>query len=122
MDYISVTSTLTRMSRREDTSYMAALDGLLADIRFALRALFHRPGFTAVSIITLALGIGANAAIFSIANAVLLRPLPFREPAQLVRVLAQNVELGITGAGLALGDFDTLRRQSHTLAELAAYN
>jgi putative ABC transport system permease protein len=110
------------MSRREDTSYMAALDGLLADIRFALRALFHRPGFTAVSIITLALGIGANAAIFSIANAVLLRPLPFREPAQLVRVLAQNVELGITGAGLALGDFDTLRRQSHTLAELAAYN
>ena len=67
------------------------MSNVLADVRFALRALAQRPGFTAVALAILAVGIGANAAVFSVAEAVLLRPLPFREPDRLVMVWERNV-------------------------------
>src|SRR2546422_11768882 len=88
-------------------------------MRYGVRSLLKRPGFTAVALIALALGIGANTAIFSLVNAVLLRPLPFAEPDRLVWVWG-NIRTGGTRASVSPLDFLDYRKQNTTFDEFAA--
>src|SRR5216117_3667090 len=90
------------------------------DLRFAFRQLLKNPGFTAVAVLTLALGIGANTAIFSVVNAVLLRPLPYPEPGQLVQLRAGRPGSPSTFIGSAT--FVEVKAQSQSLARIAAYS
>ena len=70
------------------------MNSIFNDIRFAARSLWKRPGFSAIVVLTLALGIGANAAVFSVINAVLLRPLPYRESDRVVTIWQNNSKAG----------------------------
>jgi putative ABC transport system permease protein len=93
----------------------------MQDLRFALRQLLKSPGFTAVAVLTLALGIGANTAIFSFVNAVLLRPLPYQEPDRLVVVYENNVERDWHKNAVAAPVLGEWRQRSQTFEGLAAY-
>jgi len=95
---------------------------LMQDMRYCLRTLRRYPGFAAVAVITLALGIGANTAMFSIVNGVLLRPLPYSHPEQLVSVFSTfSGQEGLESGSTSPPDFRTLRQRNHTLAGLSAY-
>ena len=91
------------------------------DLKFAFRQLLKNPGFTAVAVLTLALGIGASTAIFSVVNAVLLRPLPYSHADQLVTVWATDRETHRYQDSTSYPDFADWREQNHTFACMAAY-
>jgi predicted permease len=97
------------------------MESLIRDLRYALRSLSRRPSFTAIAVITLALGIGANTAIFSVVNAVLLRPLPFPHPEQLVTLWERNPKQGYEQNPPAAGDFVDWRDQNRVFAQMAIY-
>jgi putative ABC transport system permease protein len=99
--------------------FIPSFDTILHDLRFAARALARRPGFTAIAIVTLALGIGANAATFSVVNAVLLRPLPWHEPDRAVMIWSKWTAFDKTW--VATGEVVDYRRRSRTLADVAAW-
>ena len=103
-----------------DTRGVRWLQDAGQDVRFGLRILRKNPGFTIVAVLTLALGIGANTAIFSVVDAVLLRSLPFRDADRLVAICETHANLPELGASAT--DFADWREQAHSLKELAAYN
>src|SRR3989442_3194394 len=90
------------------------------DLKFAFRQLLKNPGFTAVAVLTLALGIGANTAIFSVVNAVLLRPLPYTDPDRLVAVCESNPRLGWHQYVTSMGAYVDWCRQNSIFQQLAA--
>ncbi len=89
------------------------------DLRFALRQLLKNPGFTAVAVLTLALGIGSNTAIFSLVYGVLFRPLPYRDPEQLVRIFQSSPDQ--PRFPMSAGAFQDFRERNTTLSGLALY-
>lgn len=93
---------------------------MLSDLRHALRQLRKSPGYTALAVIALALGIGANTAIFSAINTLFLRPLPYTEPAQLVRVWGAFPERGLEQANLSWPRYTAFRDQQKSFTDLAA--
>ncbi len=97
------------------------MDTLWTDIRYAIRMQLKQPGFTAVAVITLALGIGANTAIFSVVNAVLLRPLPFPDSGRLVLVWATQEADGNKQDVASYPDFEEWKAQSKSFDSLAAF-
>jgi putative ABC transport system permease protein len=95
---------------------------MLHDVRFALRGLAKTPGFTAIAVLTLALCIGANSAIFSVVNAVLLKPYPWPESERLVYVFNSYPNIGLQNAGTSVPDFDDRRKGVSGFADLAIYH
>lgn len=100
----------------------ALAEQLLQDTRYALRMLRRNPGFTAITVITLALGIGVNTAIFSLVDGILLRPLPYEQPDRLVRVVQSQRQLGLDTWNLSQASFTALRDNSHSFEAVGAYS
>jgi predicted permease len=95
---------------------------LIRDLKYALRRLTFTPGFTFATLITLALGIGANTAIFSIINSVLLKPLPFHEPDRLIGVWQTAPGVNIKDLNASIADYVTYREDSSAFADVAIWN
>jgi putative ABC transport system permease protein len=96
------------------------METLWQDIKYGVRTLAKNPGFTAIAVLTLALGIGANTAIFSVVNGVLLRPLPYKDPGHLFMLWARHAESGAVPQQMSYQDFEDIRDQSAHLESAAA--
>jgi len=110
-----------RKEQCRDARRVNVIENLLQDARFAMRMLRKSPAFTATAVLILGLGIGANNAIFSVVNAVLIRPLPFPEPDRIVRVESTIARTGQVG-GVSYPDFLDWRRQNTVFQTLAAFS
>src|SRR5881409_2604457 len=91
-------------------------------LKFAFRQLLKNPGFTTVAVLTLALGIGATTAVFSVVNAVLLRPLPYQDPARLVCIHDGFTQQDTQGWPACMADFLLWRERAWSFSNLAAYS
>ena len=98
------------------------MENLIQDLRYAVRMFIKKPGFAAVVISALALGIGANTAIFSIVNSILLRPLPYRDPSRLVMVWMNNKRMNVDEDIHSYPNYIDYRDQNNVFEQLAAYS
>ena len=108
----------SRIQKQKRALYM---DNLRQDLRFAFRQLWKRPGFSLIALAMLALGIGANTAIFSVVYSVLLKPLPFPEPDRLVRIWESRLEQGWERASVAPGNFWDFQEMNRSFEALGAH-
>ncbi|UCC84540.1 MAG: ABC transporter permease, partial [Gemmatimonadota bacterium] len=106
-----------RATRRGDTM----LEELMRDVRFGLRMMARSPGFTMVALITMAVGIGANTALFSVVNGVLLKPLPYPEAERIVYLMENNLSRGWNSFTIAPFNFRDWQEQNRSLELMAAY-
>src|SRR5262245_61647725 len=97
----------------------AVMRSLFQNVRYAIRGLRKRPAFSLIVIVTLALGIGANTAIFSVVNAVLLSPLPYGDPGKLVVVWAKNEKQNVTQAPVSFPNIMDLKQANSVFEHLA---
>src|SRR5215471_9059265 len=109
-----------RKEECRDTRRVRWIEDLAQDVRYSLRIMRKNPGFTAVAVIALALGIGANTAIFSVVNAALLRPLPYEESERLVVLYETNPQQGRDEMNVSYPNFADWRAQSQSFEQLAA--
>src|SRR5215475_1982528 len=93
---------------------------LLADLRYAFRTLRKSPVFTTAAVLTMTLTIGANTAIFSVVNTVMIRPLPFGHPETLVQVAEKNDKLHLTTFGASVLNYLSWREQNRSFQDLGA--
>src|SRR5262245_11855242 len=111
--------------RSRDARGVRWIEDLLQDLRYGARMLMKNPGFTLVAVVTLTIGIGANSAIFSVVNSVLLRELPYRDPHRLVMVWSdrplQQAQTGWTEWPFAAANFRDLRDQNQSFEQMAAF-
>lgn len=98
------------------------MTSFLQDLRYGVRVLFRNKGFTLVAMISIALGAGGNAAMFSIINSVLLRPLPFKDPNRLAAIWSVNTKLDHGGRFMSYPDFTDFRAASQTFESMAAWS
>src|SRR5215469_12581984 len=95
------------------------MNGLMQDLRYAFRQLAKNPGFAAIAVVTLALGIGANTALFSVVQGVLFKPLPYRQPQELVALYAHTAEF--EHSSIAYPNFLDWQRHNHSFSAMAAF-
>ena len=105
-----------------DVQRFRVAEDLWRDLRYGVRMVLKHPGFSATAIIVLALGIGANTAIFSIINAMLLKPLPIHRPGELVGVYVEGTTAPVGYRSFSYPNFQDLREQAAAFANLAAHN
>ena len=97
------------------------MESVVQDIRYGWRMLGKNPGFTAIAVLTLAIGIGASTATFSVVDTVLLQPLPYQQPEQLVQVTETLPRMSADEVGVAAGEYQDYRDRNHSFSQVAAY-